>query len=519
MTGNAETQSRALWARDIRDSTTSNANNDVKRIFQVASTVCIAICLAVASHVWAQKAPPAAAGKNAPAWYGAVISQKWTGDLDEMVKRRTIRALVVYSQSGYFVDKGTQRGASYEALVGFENDLNKQLNTKNLRINVVFIPVKIDDLIPALMDGRGDIAAAFITITPGRDKLIDFSDPLIAPINEVIVSGPSSPALATLDDLSGKEVFVHKSSSYYEHLQTLNAGLAKSGKPPVKILLASESLQIEDLLQMLNAGLVQFVVADDIKAKLWQEVLPNIKVRSDLVINSGGAYAWMVREKSPQLLQAINAFIKRHPNSDAGRGEVLRKYLKSTKYIKNSTSPQELQKFNATIEMFRRYSGQYSFDTLLMIAQGYQESRLDQKVHSPVGAVGVMQVMPETGRAMGVGNIVDIDPNIHAGVKYIASIRDKYFGSLPMDALNKTLFSFAAYNAGPNRILSLRGIAEKRGLNPNLWFDNVELIAAEKIGRETVTYVRNIFKYYIAYRLLLDRKKEHDDALKTTASK
>jgi membrane-bound lytic murein transglycosylase MltF len=491
----------------------------VKRILHLAATVCTATWLAVASPVSAQKAASGGPVKSVPAWYDTIISQRWTGDLDEMVKRRTIRALVVYSLSGYFVDKGTQRGASYEALVGFEEDLNKQLKTKNLRVNVVFIPVKLDDLIPALMDGRGDIAAAFITVTPARDKLIDFSDPLVAPINEVVVSGPTSPDLATLDDLSGKEVFVHKSSSYYEHLQTLNAGLKKAGKPPVKILPASESLQIEDLLQMLNAGLVQFVIADDIKAKLWQQVLPDIKVRPDLVVNSGGAYAWMVREKSPQLLQAINAFIKRHPNSDAGRGEVLRKYLKSTKFIKNSTSPQELQKFDATIELFRKYSGQYSFDTLLMIAQGYQESRLDQQVHSRVGALGVMQVMPDTGRAMGVGNIVDVDPNIHAGVKYIASIRDRYFAGLPMDDLNKTLFSFAAYNAGPNRILSLRGIAEKRGLNPNVWFDNVELIAAEKIGRETVTYVRNIFKYYIAYRLLLDRKTEHDEALKTSAPK
>jgi ABC-type amino acid transport substrate-binding protein len=174
--------------------------------------------------VWAQKASDGDADKRTPSWYGAVISQKWTGDLDEIVKRRTIRALVVYSQSGYFVDKGTQRGASYQALVGFEGDLNKQLKTKNLRVNVVFIPVKIDDLIPALTDGRGDIAAAFVTITPGRDKLIDFSDPLVAPINEVVVSGPNSPNLRSLDDLSGKEVFVHKSSSYYEHLQTLNDG-------------------------------------------------------------------------------------------------------------------------------------------------------------------------------------------------------------------------------------------------------------------------------------------------------
>jgi membrane-bound lytic murein transglycosylase MltF len=468
----------------------------------------------------ALNAPPAAPAKNSSStWYSSVISERWTGDLDEMVRRREIRALVVYSQSYYFVDKGTERGASFEALMNFEAELNKQLKTNNLRVTVVFIPVRRDELIPALLQGRGDIAAAGITITADRDKLIDFSDPIVEHVNEIIVSGPGSPPLASLDDLSGKEVFVRKSSSYYEHLQTLNAGFAKAGKAPIKLRLAAESLQDEDLLQMLSADLVEFVVVDDMTVKLWKQVLPKITEHDDLIVNAGGAYAWMVREKSPQLLQAINAGIKRHPNNEATRGEILRKYLKSTQYVKDSTTPQELQKFEATIDLFRKYGDQYGFDSLLMIAQGYQESRLDQKVRSPAGAVGVMQVMPQTGHAMAVGDISVIEPNVHAGLKYIASMRDKYFGGLPMDDLNKALFSFAAYNAGPNKILTLRTSAQRRGLNPNVWFDNVEIVAAEKIGRETVTYVRNIFKYYISYRLVLDRKKERDDAMKAAQKK
>jgi membrane-bound lytic murein transglycosylase MltF len=497
----------------------------MKRIFHVVAASWLAVCLSAPAALCATKAAPAAApastaaGKNTPAWFNAAISKKWTGDLDGMEKRRIIRALVVYSQTYYFVDKGQQRGASFEALTQFEKELNQRLKTKNLRVNIVFAPVRRDDLIPALLDGRGDIAASGITVTASRDKLIDFSDPVAQSINEIVVSGPASPTVATIDDLSGKEVFVHASSSYYEHLQALNTGFQKAGKPPIKFRLASEDLEDEDLLQMLNAGLVQFVVGDDMTMRLWQQVLPKIALHPDLVVHSGDSYAWMIREKSPLLMQEINAFIKRHPNSDAARGEILRKYFKSTKYVKNATSVAELQKFDATIDVFRKYGNQYSFDALLMIAQGYQESRLDQKVHSPVGAVGVMQVMPQTGHQMAVGNISDLDPNVHAGVKYIASIRDKYFGALPMDDLNKALFSFAAYNAGPNRILSLRTLAEKRGFNPNVWFNNVEVIAADKIGRETVTYVSNIFKYYIAYRLVLDRKQERDAAMKGADSK
>jgi len=457
--------------------------------------------------------------ENTPAWLREEVAKKWTGDLDGMIKRRVIRALVVNSQTFYFVDKGTQRGGAYDAVRIFEDELNRQLKTKTLRIHVVFIPVRRDELIPALLDGRGDIAAAGLTITPERDKLVDYSDPLLASVSEVVVTGPASPDLASLDDLSGKEVFVRKSSSYYEHLQNLNSRFEKAGKASVQLKLASERLEDEDLLQMLNAGLVPLVVVDDYVAQFWKQVLPKITVRSDLAVNTGGEIAWMFRENSPQLRQEINAFIKRHPRTDAARGEVLRKYFKSTKFVKDATSETELKKFWATVNLFRKYSGEYSFDYLMMMAQGYQESRLDQNVHSPVGAIGVMQVMPQTGASLKVGDVRQIDPNVHAGVKLIALMRDKYFVDAPMDDLNRTLFSFAAYNAGPARILRLRSLAAERGLDPNLWFDNVELVVAEKVGRETVTYVRNIYQYYIAYSLVVEAEEERQKALETAKPK
>jgi membrane-bound lytic murein transglycosylase MltF len=485
------------------------------------------ICAAAAPAAYAAAAPappppqppPIHSDKHTPEWFDDAVARKWTGDFDGMVKRRYIRALVVYSPTYYFVDKGTPRGLSYEALTLFEKELNKTLKTQKIPVHIVFIPVRRDQLIPKLLEGQGDIAAAGVTITVTREKLIDFSDPVYSNVNEIVVSGPASPTLATLDDLSGKEVFVRASSSFHEHLQALNAGFQKAGKAPVKLNLAPESMEDEDLLQMLNAGLVQFVVVDDSITPLWTQVLPKITPHPDLIVNAGGSYAWMIREHSPLLMQQINAFIKRHGKSDPTRAEILRKYFKSAKYVKNSTSAAELQKFNTTVDLFRKYGDKYSFDALLMIAQGYQESRLDQHVKSPVGAVGVMQLMPATGKQMGVGDVANLEPNVHAGIKYIASLRDQYFADFPMDDLNKALFSFAAYNAGPNRILSLRSLAEKRGLNPNLWFGNVEVVVSEKIGRETVTYVSNIFKYYIAYRLLLDKKNERDSAIKATSQK
>jgi membrane-bound lytic murein transglycosylase MltF len=450
-------------------------------------------------------------------WLRPLLQHKWTGDLDGMIHRRLIRALVVYSQTYYFIDKGTQRGLSYDVLKLFEDDLNKKLKKqKKLPVHMVFVTVPRDQLIPALLEGRGDIAAAGITITPGREKLVDFSDPTLAPINEIIVTGPASPQIATLDDLSGQEIFVRQSSSYYEHLVDLNAKLEKAGEPPIRIKLAPENLEDEDLLEMLNAGLVQLLVVDHPVAEFWSRILPKIRARQDLAINTGGEIAWMFRENSPQLQSAINDFLRRHPAGSATRAEILRKYLKSTKFVKNAESQEELRKFEATVDLFRKYGGKYDVDYLMMMAEGYQESRLDQRAKSRVGAIGVMQVMPATGRDMKVGDITKIDPNIHAGVKFITFVRDEYFGDEPMDELNKDLFAFAAYNAGPGRISGLRKLAAKRGLDPNVWFGNVEVVASEKIGRETVTYVGNIFKYYVAYTLVVEAQEAKQKAKAAT---
>jgi membrane-bound lytic murein transglycosylase MltF len=463
-------------------------------------------------------APGASATESMPSrdqasWLKPLLQKTWTADLDGMTERRVVRALVVYSKTNYFIDKGTQRGISYDYLRLFEDEINAQLKKQKKRpVIMVSVPVPRDQLIPALLAGRGDIAAAGITITPGREKLVDFSTPTVRPVDEIIVTGPATAPISQLSELSGKEIFVRKSSSYYEHLAILNTQLRQQGKPPIRIKPAPESLEDEDLLEMLNAGLVQLVVVDHPLALFWSNILPKIKARTDLVINSGGEIAWVFRKQSPQLEAAVNAFLKRHGSGDPTRSEILRKYLKSTKFVRDAASQKELRKFEATVELFKKYAAMYNIDYLLMMAQGYQESRLDQNVRSRVGAIGVMQVMPATGRELRVGDIRKIDPNIHAGVKYIAQIRDERFGNAPMDELNRDLFAFAAYNAGPGRINGLRKIAAQRGLNPDVWLGNVELIAAEKLGRETVTYVGNIFKYYVAWTLVTEGMQERREA-------
>jgi membrane-bound lytic murein transglycosylase MltF len=284
----------------------------------------------------------------------------------------------------------------------------------------------------------------------------------------------------------------------------LNETFKQQGKPPVAIRTVPPSLEDEDLLEMANAGLLKIVVVDDIYARFWQQILPDITPHPAVAVREEGDLAWAVRKGSAGLIAELNAFIKNHAVGTTFGNVLLAKYLTNTKFVSAATSEAELRKFRNLVALFRKYAAQYEVDYLLMMAQGYQESRLDHTVKSPVGAIGVMQVMPATGKELKVGDVSKLDSNINAGVKYIRFMMDTYFKDEPMDDLNKGLFAFASYNAGPNRIRQLRQLAATRGLNPNVWFNNVERVVGEKIGRETVTYVANIFKYYVAYTLTLD---------------
>jgi membrane-bound lytic murein transglycosylase MltF len=440
------------------------------------------------------------------------LREKWTGDLDGMIKRRQVRALVTYSKTFYFVDRGRQRGTAYESLRAFEGELNRWLKTGALRVQVVFVPVSRDELLSGLVQGRGDIAVAALTITPERRRQVDFSEPVWSGVREIPVTGPGSPRLASPHDLAGREVFVRRSSSYYESLVALNAELSKAGKPPVRFKLAPEELEDEDLLEMVHAGLVPLAVVDSPIAELWAQIFSGLVLHPEAAVRTEGEIAWAFRKGSPKLAEAVNRFVKTHRQGTAFGNEVFRRYLKNTKWAKNATSPGELGKFRQTIELFRRYGDRYDFDWLLLAAQGYQESQLDQTRKSPAGAVGVMQILPATGKEMAVGDIRLLEPNVHAGVKYLRFMTDQYFKDAPMDAGNRALFAFAAYNAGPAKVARLRREAAQAGLDPNVWFNHVEVIAARRIGRETVQYVSNIFKYYVAYRLVMEEQTERERA-------
>lgn len=441
-----------------------------------------------------------------------LFEDPWTGDLDVMLKHRLIRVLTVYGLGRYFLDGVEEKGITFDFFKMFENFVNEKSGSGNLRIHVVFIPVARDQLIPALINGRGDIAAAGLTITPERAEIIDFSEPVSKPLSEVLVSGPAAPEIRVIEDLAGASIHVRKSSSYYTSLLALNRRLAEQGLEEIEIEYAPEQLEDEDILEMVNAGLVEWAVVDDYKAELWSAIFENLTVRDDLKFRSGGRLGFAMRQNSPQLEQMLNEFLKTHRQGTLKGNILINRYLKGADWAKNALDADDYKRFQNVAELFSKYGDQYGVDYLMVAAQGYQESRLDQSARSAAGAVGIMQLLPSTAADSNVGipDITSAETNIHAGVKYLDFIRKRYFSDSSMDRFNQTMFAFAAYNAGPARIRKLREKAEQKGYDPNIWFDNVEIIAAQEIGRETVQYVANILKYYVAYRLSvqqeLDRK-------------
>lgn len=448
-------------------------------------------------------ASPSIAADGLPPAASSVISlptglSRELGDLDGMVKRRRIRALIILNPIGFFYDKGTPKGAIYEALQEFQKFVNQKMKTGKLPVTVVFIPMRADQVAKALTEGMGDLVANGIVVTPEREKLVAFSTPLIKDVKQVIVTGSDLASVSTLADLGGKEVYVNPITTYYQNLQAADDSLTKAGKTPIVIKAADKNLTDDDLIQMVNAGLIPATVTIEQRATLWSQVLPNLHPHPDMVIASGQSLAWAMRKDSPQLKQLVDEFLSTRSVGTSFGNTLLRRYLQNTKWIKNSTSSTELKKYQQNLEFFKKYAGQYDFDALMIGAQAYQESLLDQNKRNPSGAVGIMQVIPKYAAAppINIPNVDTAENNIQAGVKMLRNIEDTYFNDPAIDRLNKTLFLFASYNAGPNRIVRLRKEAPGLGLDPNVWFGNVELVAAKDIGQETVTYVSNIYKYY-----------------------
>jgi membrane-bound lytic murein transglycosylase MltF len=444
----------------------------------------------------------------------SLTNTPWTGDFDKILERRMLRVLIPYSRTLYYTDKGRERGLTAELVRDFERYINKKYKTGRRPLTVYLRPTTRDQLLPQLQAGLGDIAAGNLTVTEARLEQVDFvtqSDRRV--VDEVVVLGPNAAPIDSLDDLSGRTVDVRGASSYYQSLVALNERFRSADKPEIVLDLVPDALEDEDMMEMENAGLIDVLVVDDWKARMWAKILPKLRVQADVVVRDDGEIGWAIRKNSPKLEAAIHDFDVQYSKKQGSHAYRLKRSMERVKELQDPKRSGDWKRFEETLALFRHYGDRYHFDPLMLAAQGYQESGLDPGAKSHVGAIGVMQLMPATGAEMKVGDVHVTENNIHAGAKYMDRLMSQYFSGAHFSDDVRPLFAFASYNAGAARIAKMRALAEKRGLDPDKWFNNVEIVVADKIGRETTTYVRNIYKYYASYKLTLEAQEQRNKAL------
>ncbi len=432
----------------------------------------------------------------------AHLSKTDTGDLPHLIKERYVRVLTTMNHTNFFLDGAKPLGFEYSLLKEYEKYLNKGISAKQLRITFEFIPVPRDKLLEDLAAGYGDIAAAGLTITPKREKQVEFTAPYLTDISELLVTHKDAPPIGRLEDLAGKELFVRKSSSYFASISKLNRRLVKEGKPPIKIIEADENLETEEILELINSGAIQMTVCDSHIAAIWSKVLPDIRVHKKICFRKGGRIAWAVRKNNPELKKSLNKFIKSHKKGTLMGNIYFNRYYKNMEWVKNPLKGPYGEKVVKYRPVFEKYAKQYGFDWRLLLAMAFQESGLDPNKKSDKGAVGLMQIKPSTASDphVNVDHIEKVDNNVHAAVKYLDFIRDRYFSGKDIRPRDRVRLSIAAYNAGPAKIRKAMLKAKIMDLDPDSWFRNVELAVLRLVGQETVRYVSNINKYYVIYK-------------------
>lgn len=459
---------------------------------------------------WAQETDPPPDGSAMLDSRGDTL--RFQGDLDQIRKNRILKVLVSLNRTNFFIVSDQPHGFEYEMLKQYEKFLNRDLSRRDMHTTIVFVPVTAQRLIPLLLEGHGDMAAAMLTITPERQEQVSFTRPYLTGVRQIVVGNRETPPLKRTDDLAGRHVYVRKDSAYVTSLKALNQSLINRGLDQVSIV-EVDHLESEDILELINAGGLSLTVVDDYLARFWGEVMDNLVVFSEVALDNDGEIAWAVPKQNVKLLEDLNLFIAKNRKGTLIGNVLFNRYYQDKRWVTNPFARVERTKMDHYIGLFKKYGKRYDFDWFAIAALSYQESMFDHSLVSPVGAIGLMQVTKSTAsdKSVGIENIHEVENNIHAGVRYMDWIRRNYFDEPGIEPDARVDFTLAAYNAGPTRIKGLRRKARELGYDPNVWFGNVEQVALKEIGQETVQYVVNISKYYVMFKLAEENLRQRAD--------
>ncbi len=431
------------------------------------------------------------------------LDDHWREDLPEMLQRRTIRVLTTYSPSTYFIFEGRSYGFEYSLLKDFETFINHRFRRKPTQTVLEFIPVPENLLIPCLQIGIGDMVAAGIRRPPQDIDGIDFTIPYLQNVSDVLITHRQAPAINLIEDLAGRRIHIQPAWQQSKTLRRIDARLLVTGRRPLNRTTTNGFLSSEDILELVNEGVIDLSIVESHIARLWSSVYPDIVILEFPEISAHTPIAWAVRRDNPEFKASLDRFLRGRQRGSWFGNIYYRQYFKETRWVSNPLIPTDHAKFSRYAPLFRKYGSRYGFDWMLLAAIAYQESQMKNRRRSHAGAVGLMQVMPTTaGDAnVDIDNIWDPEQNVHAGSKYLALLRDVYFPAAEYSPQERIHFILAAYNAGPGKIARCRRLAVRMGNDPRKWFGHTELAARRLIGNETVRYVSNVSKYYMAYSL------------------
>jgi len=414
---------------------------------------------------------------------------------------RFLTVLIPYDRSRFFVHKGEPRGFEYELVRQFEERFNEAARGTEPPLETIFLPVPFAQLLDLLAEGTGDIAAGGLTVTTERAERVRFSEPYMTEIREVVVANTGVELGNTVETLAGRRIVVVNGSSYAEHLRALSDRFVASGLPAVEIVEAPVSVMSEDLVELVHAGAVALTVVDEHIAELWANELNGLNV-TDLAITEGNDIAWALSNRLDNaVVESINEFLIEARTGSLLGNILFKRYFEDSKWIENPLGPEAITEVSRYRPLFSKHAEANNLDWRLVAAVAFQESGFDPFATSAAGARGLMQVRPATAAEVGVGDLNSPDAQVAAGTRYLASLRDRFLseGVEPRQAVNLAL---AGYNAGPARLERLRQVTkDELGLDPDVWFFNVERAAAQDVGLETVRYVANVNKYRLAYEL------------------
>lgn len=447
-------------------------------------------------------------------FYNEIVAKSSARDLKDISEEGTLRALVVYSSTSYFLYKGQPMGFEYEMLTKLAKHLNLKLE--------IIVSDDLDSQFEVLNRGEVDIIAHGMTITNQRKWEVDFTEYLYLTKQVLVQKKPdnyrtiswSSLQKQLIDDpldLIGDTVSIRRNSAYYERIQSLSNEIGGT----IHMNFLDSKLSTGEIIDMVAEGKIKYTIADENLARINASQNPILDV--EVPISFSQRIAWVTRKKSVNFRKEVNQWIL-NQRKKTSYFVTYNKYFKNKRFFNRrvqsdyySLNNNQISKYD---DLIKRFTKKLGWDWRLLASQVYQESKFDPEAESWAGAKGLMQVMPATAEELGIEDILDPLESLKGGTTYLNQLYNRF--DEITNKQERIKFTLAAFNCGFGHVTDAQRLAEKNKLNPFVWKDNVDKMLLELQypknynlpivkygyvrGVEPVKYVEQIFERYQHYK-------------------